>query len=66
METTFIQRLELERDELIKKIDKLEAFTAGPKLQEVAEVQKPLLLIQLQAMKTYAACLHQRILDLNR
>jgi hypothetical protein len=64
--STFIERLHEEKIQLDEKINKLTLFTNSDKFNEVTDIQKSLLTIQLNAMETYSACLHERIADLNK
>jgi hypothetical protein len=67
METeTFMDRLLKERNELEDRSKKLEAFINGEKFATIETIQQSLLVVQLQAMKTYLRCLYERITFLNR
>ncbi len=57
----FKTRLIDEESGLITNIEKLYDFTQSENFDKVDEVQKPLLLIQLEAMRTYWRCLTARI-----
>lgn len=62
---TFIDRLRVEHNELIKKIEKLNDFIEeNPKLEDVGEIQEILLINQLNAMQMYGYALSRRIYDL--
>lgn len=65
METTFLDRLKQEQKELQVKIEKLSNFILSNAFTPVTKVQKRLLVIQLDSMRTYNQCLIQRIEDLN-
>lgn len=54
------ERLKQEYLELEERIIKLEAFIESDELFNVDLVERSYLMIQLQAMKTYRACLIQR------
>ena len=58
---TFKDRLYLEFNDLEDKIGKLESFVNSKILFEIPNIQKVLLCVQLDAMKTYATCLNERI-----
>lgn len=60
--STFKERLLKEKEELISKIEKLDAFCKSKKFEEIHPVQMSLLTVQLQAMATYGQCLVERIL----
>ena len=58
----FEERLLNEKEELDARIEKLTAFfDSGP--QVIQKIQHSLLVVQLQAMKTYSLCLHERLID---
>ena len=57
----FKTRLIAEETELSEKIEKLYDFTQSDKIDTVADFQKTMLLIQLEAMRTYWRCLVARI-----
>ncbi len=57
----FKTRLTEEESQLKEKIEKLYDFTQSEKIDTVGKLQKPLLLIQLDAMRTYYRCLLARI-----
>lgn len=59
----FQKRLFQEEKELNEKISKLYDFIQGENFDKVSNMQKPLLEIQLQAMRTYHRCLAKRIQD---
>ena len=57
----FKSRLETERDELKKKLTKLNVFNESEKVNDIDPVQKSLLIIQDGAMYTYLECLNERL-----
>ena len=65
METTFLERLRDEETQLSEKITKLQNFVYSDKFREIEEIQKSLLKIQLNAMKTYQVCLNERLYHIN-
>lgn len=60
----FKQRLTEEFESLIEKRAKLENFVHSKHLDEVTPIQRSLLIIQLDAMNTYATCLDERLKNL--
>ncbi len=60
----FEERLLNEKEELDARIEKLTAFFDSGKSQVIQKIQHSLLIVQLQAMKTYRLCLHERLVDL--
>ena len=62
----FINRLVVENTELVERITKLSSFIDGEAFYRIDEVQQGLLIIQLNAMKTYHKCLVQRLIFLNK
>ncbi len=60
----FKTRLKEEEEELKKKIEKLYDFTQSKEIDSIYTIQKELLLIQLEAMRTYWRCLTARINNL--
>lgn len=58
------KRLNKELVELLAKKGNLEAFIGTKKYHELSEVQRSLLIVQKDAMETYASCLYQRIHNL--
>lgn len=60
----FKNRLFKEESDLLTKINKLYDFTQSDKFDEVDDVQQGLLLIQLEAMRTYYIILTIRISQL--
>lgn len=65
MNNDFEKRLLKERDELGKKVEKLNAFIKeNPAFNNVSEKQKELLLLQLAIMTQYHVILTERIVDL--
>lgn len=62
---TFLERLEEEEKELSEKVIKLEDFIEkNPVFLTVSEMQRVLLITQLNAMKFYLYALDERIYDL--
>ena len=62
---TFIERLQKEQEQLLDKVTKLEDFIEkNPVFLTVSEVQRVLLVTQLNAMKLYLYTLDERIYDL--
>jgi hypothetical protein len=59
--SNFKQRLETERVELEEKLNKLNSFNESEKANEIAPVQKSLLIVQAGAMYTYLECLKERL-----
>jgi hypothetical protein len=57
----FKERLKTEREELEKKLTKLNDFNQSEKINEIDPVQKSLLSIQAGAMYTYLECLKERL-----
>ena len=57
----FKSRLETERDELKKKLTKLNVFNESEKVNDIDPVQKSLLIIQAGAMYTSLECLNERL-----
>lgn len=57
----FKTRLEDEEKDLNAKIGKLYDFTQSDSFKNIIPIQKQLLLIQLEAMRTYWRCLITRI-----
>jgi hypothetical protein len=55
------QRVVEEATALSIKIDSLEKFTKGATIQSLPEVDRLLLILQLQTMQTYRYILSQRI-----
>ena len=67
MKETFLDRLEKERYELETKIIGLEKFFIGSKkFEKIPEIQKILLGIQLDTMKTYLTILESRLIELKK
>jgi len=63
--TTFLERLDNEHSELNEKVEKLEDFIENnPIFKTVGEMQRVLLVTQLNAMKLYLYTLDERIWDL--
>lgn len=61
---TFKERLDGEKAQLNERLEKLRAFIASEKFQEIDPVQMTLLNIQVKAMETYNQCLLERIVRL--
>lgn len=59
-----LERLQKEFEELQEKKSKLESFVNSDKINTVTSIQKSLLIIQLDAMSTYATCLYERLQNL--
>ena len=57
----YLQRLEEEKAELSKRLEKLRAFIASENFAKIDAVQMTLLNIQVKAMETYSQCLLERI-----
>jgi cell division septum initiation protein DivIVA len=62
--STFLERLIEEKEQLSERLEKLRAFIASEKFQEIDPVQMTLLNIQVKAMETYSQCLLERIVRL--
>lgn len=63
--STFLERLNDEQVELKEKVEKLEDFIENnPVFETVSEMQRVLLVTQLNAMKLYLYTLDERIYDL--
>lgn len=64
-EKTFIERLQIEEEELSEKVSKLDDFIENnPAYEKVGDIQWYLLDAQLNAMKSYLYILQHRIGDL--
>ena len=64
-ELSFLDRLEIEEHELQNKVEKLEDFIDNnPSFEEVNDIQRILLVTQLNAMKMYLYTLQERIYNL--
>ena len=61
MEDTFKERLKKEFDDLLDKKSKLEVFINSRNINNIPQIQKSLLIVQLDAMTTYATCLNERL-----
>jgi len=57
----FKTRLIEEQEELVKKLDKLNAFIMSDKFATIDDVQRALLQVQATAMNAYNQCLKERI-----
>lgn len=57
----FISRLQDEKDQIDKKIEKLDAFTKSGDFDNIDNVQRGLLRIQLSAMQNYSQVLYERL-----
>lgn len=55
------QRVVVERDELIDKLSRLDAFIAGPNFESLPYEDRKLLTIQRSSMTAYCECLNTRI-----
>lgn len=65
--STFLDRLQDEQSALKEKVEKLEDFIENnPAFKTVSEMQRVLLVTQLNAMKLYLYTLEERIYDLTR
>ena len=65
--STFLERLQEEEKELSIKVEKLNDFIDNnPAFETVGEMQRVLLVTQLNCMKLYLYTLHERIYDLNK
>jgi len=65
--STFLERLTEEQEQLLGKVTKLEDFIEkNPVFLTVSEMQRVLLVTQLNAMKMYLYTLDERIYDLNK
>jgi hypothetical protein len=63
--STFLERLTNEQEQLLDKVNKLEDFiNKNPVFLTVSEIQRVLLVTQLNAMKIYLYTLDERIYDL--
>lgn len=60
----FKVRLEQEQKELSEKISKLSIFIAKDSFYDIPKIQQSLLVVQLDAMKTYHQVLIQRLENL--
>lgn len=58
---TFIDRLNIEKNDLNDKIGKLKTFMESDKFNSIDVLQRSLLQIQIQAMFTYSQVLFERI-----
>lgn len=64
--STFQDRLITEKNELNEKFEKLTNFIHTPQFEKIDAVQQSLLQIQASAMFTYAKCLSERIVWLEK
>lgn len=63
--STFLERLQAERDELAIKVGKLQDFIDNSEaFHHVSEMQRVLLVTQFNCMKMYLYTLDERIYDL--
>jgi hypothetical protein len=53
MENTFLDRLKVEKDELLDKVTKLAMFLNSDKVKDLSDANELLLKQQLEAMNTY-------------
>lgn len=64
--STFLERLEEEKDQLFEKVIKLNEFIEdNPLFNTVSDIQKILLTTQLNVMQIYLYTLQERINDLS-
>jgi hypothetical protein len=63
--STFKERLEIEKAELDEKIHKLESFIESENFSKIDSVQRTLLNVQIQAMRTYSQILLERLARLD-
>jgi len=61
MENTFLDRLKVEKDELLDKVTKLRMFLNSDKVKDLSYANELLLKEQLEAMNTYLNILIIRI-----
>ena len=61
MENTFLDRLKIEKDELLYKVTKLAMFLNSDKVIELSDANELLLKQQLESMNTYLNILIIRI-----
>lgn len=65
-ELSFVDRLLMEKNDLQEKVTKLEDFIENnPMFKEVNEMQRVLLVTQLNCMKMYLYTLEERIYDIS-
>lgn len=65
--SNFLERLQIEREELKIKVEKLNDFIENnPSFDDVSEMQRVLLVTQLNCMAMYLYTLEERIYDLNK
>ena len=65
VEQDYKNRLKKEFNDLEYKIQNLEAFLHSKAVDKVIKIQRSLLIVQLDAMKTYSTCLHERLDNLD-
>jgi hypothetical protein len=61
MENAFLDRLKVEKDELLEKITKLAIFLNSDKVNDLSDANELLLKQQLEAMNTYLNILIIRV-----
>ena len=59
--TDYIRRMNDEKEDLNKKMEKIIDFVEGKIFQRLNPVEKELMMMQLSSMETYARCLRLRI-----
>ena len=59
---TFVERMQIEYNELTERLTKLRVFVKSDKFAQLSAVQRDLLQQQENAMETYARVLSQRIM----
>lgn len=59
--TDYIRRMNYEKEDLNKKMEKIIDFVEGKIFQSLNPVEKELMMMQLSSMETYARCLRLRI-----
>lgn len=60
----FKKRLQIEYDELVDKLAKLESFLGTEQFYKLSDEFQSLLIVQAGAMNTYILCLRQRLIKL--
>ena len=61
METTFLDRLKVEKEQLLEKVTKLAMFLNSDKVNDLSDANELLLKQQLEAMNTYLNILIVRV-----
>lgn len=59
--TDYIRRMNDEKEDLNKKMEKIIDFIEGKIFQSLNPIEKELMMMQLSSMETYARCLRLRI-----